>query len=76
MMPLSSAQLGTTLIVADLHTLDDAGLRKLMALGVMPGVEVVLEQRFPSYILKVGRTRAALDQGTVGHIFVKPAAIG
>lgn len=76
MVPLSSAPLGTPMIVTDLQTSNDAGLRKLTALGIMPGVEVILEQRFPSYILQVGRTRAALDRQVVQSIWVKPSAVG
>lgn len=70
MNALSTTKIGKTVTVAELQTTDHAMLRKLMAMGVLPGVDVTLEQRFPSYIVKIGRTRAALDHETVKSIWV------
>ncbi|RFP57814.1 MAG: ferrous iron transport protein A [Limnothrix sp. CACIAM 69d] len=56
--------------IAHLETQDDAMLRKLTALGILPGNQIAIEQRFPSYIVSIGRTRAALDRETVQCIFV------
>lgn len=74
MMALSSLKTGKIDTVACLKTSDDAMIRKLMAMGVLPGVSITLEQRFPSYIVKVGRTRAALDWETAQSIYVDGAA--
>ena len=41
-----------------------------MAMGVMPGIKVVLEQRFPSYIIQVGRSRTAIDSETAEAIYI------
>ncbi len=71
MIALSSAKNGELGTVAALKTEDEAVIRKLMAMGVTPGISITLEQRFPSYIIKVGRTRAALDRETAQSIFVK-----
>ena len=59
MIALSSVKSGEGGTVAALKTEDETLLRKLMAMGVSPGISITLEQRFPSYIIKVGRTRAA-----------------
>lgn len=37
-------------------------LRKLMALGVYPGLPIRLLQKFPAYVFQVGFTQVAVDQ--------------
>ena len=45
---------------------------RLAALGVIPGSELRLHQRSPSYVIEVGETTIALDAEIAGEIFVKP----
>lgn len=70
MIALASVKCGNSGTVAALKTEDEAMIRKLMAMGVSPGISITLEQRFPSYIIKVGRTRAALDRETAHMIYL------
>jgi DtxR family Mn-dependent transcriptional regulator len=44
---------------------------RLAALGVVPGSEVRLHQRAPSFVIEVGETTIALDPEIAGEIFVK-----
>jgi DtxR family Mn-dependent transcriptional regulator len=44
---------------------------RLAALGVIPGSEVRLHQRSPSYVIEIGETTIALDPEIAGEIFVK-----
>ncbi|MBD2253862.1 FeoA family protein [Nostoc parmelioides] len=71
MNALSTVKIGQPQTVVCLRTQDDAILQKLMAFGILPGSNLVLEQRFPSYIIMVGRTRTALDQETAQSIYVE-----
>lgn len=71
-MILSTAQPGTKATVAALVTQNDAIIKKLSAMGIYPGVSIVLEQRFPSYIVKVGRSRAAFDRHIARCIYLHP----
>ena len=71
MNALSTEIIGQSQTVVHLETDEHNVMRKLMALGIMPGSSLILEQRFPSYIIKVGHTRTALDAKTAGSIFVK-----
>ncbi|WP_017720990.1 FeoA family protein [Kamptonema formosum] len=71
MIALSAVKTGESGTVADLRTKDEAIIRKLMAMGVIPGIPITLEQQFPSYIIKVGRTRAAIDREIAQSIYVK-----
>ena len=45
---------------------------RLAALGVIPGSELRLHQRSPSYVIGIGETTIALDPEIAGEIFVKP----
>ena len=45
---------------------------RLAALGVVPGSELRLHQRAPSYVIEVGETTIALDPEIAGEIYVKP----
>jgi DtxR family Mn-dependent transcriptional regulator len=44
---------------------------RLAALGVVPGSELRLHQRAPSYVIEVGETTIALDPDIAGEIYVK-----
>jgi ferrous iron transport protein A len=70
MIALSCVKSGEGGTVAALKTEDETLLRKLMAMGVSPGISITLEQRFPSYIIKVGRTRASLDREIAQTIYL------
>ena len=70
MNALSQVQIGQVQTVAELQTQEAIVRRKLMALGITPGSSLIVEQRFPSYIVKVGYTRAALDREIAASIFV------
>lgn len=70
MNALSQVTIGQVHTVAKLRTNENKIRRKLMALGIAPGSNLIVEQRFPSYIVKVGYTRTALDREIAASIFV------
>ncbi|MDJ0574379.1 MAG: FeoA family protein [Xenococcaceae cyanobacterium MO_234.B1] len=70
MNALSKVKIGQVQTVAKLGTQETTVRRKLMAMGITPGSSLIVEQRFPSYIVKVGYTRAALDREIAATIFV------
>lgn len=49
-------------------------LRKFMALGLLPGVEVEILQVSPAYVLQVDFTQLAFDRQTASKIVVEPLA--
>lgn len=71
MNALSKVTIGQMQTIAKLQTKEAIVRRKLMALGITPGSSLIVEQRFPSYIVKVGYTRAALDRELAASIFVQ-----
>jgi Fe2+ transport system protein FeoA len=45
--------------------------RKLAALGILPGVAVVLVQRSPAFVFQIGNAEFAIDRGLAAHIRVR-----
>ncbi|NEP76461.1 FeoA family protein [Okeania sp. SIO2G5] len=72
MIALSSVSPGTSGMVASLATNDPAMLNRLLAMGISPGVNLHLEKRFPSYVIRSGRSRAALDEAIADVIYIQP----
>ncbi len=58
-------------IVTRLRSADDKVTQKLKMLGIIPGVSVILEQRFPRFVVRVGTNRFALDDRTITAIYVR-----
>jgi len=68
--PLTSMQVGQTGTIAKLDTKDGNTLRKLLAMGILPGMTIKMIQNFPAYVLQVGYTQVALDKETAQVIMV------
>lgn len=48
--------------VACLRTGNSQRLEKLLTLGILPGVEVEMLQRFPSFVFRIGHSQMAVDR--------------
>jgi len=57
--------------VTCLHDPGGSPARKLAAIGVLPGVEVVLVQRSPAFVFRMGHAEFAVDAELAGHIRVR-----
>jgi ferrous iron transport protein A len=73
-VPLTRIAKGQPVVVISLAHGSSHERGKLMALGILPGATVQLEQRFPSYIVTIGYTQVALDRETAGSILVADGA--
>lgn len=60
--------------IAYLATGNEKKLQKLMGMGVLPGSDLILARRFPSYIFKVGHSEFAVDEDLAREIFVRRAS--
>ena len=47
-----------------------APLAHLVAVGVVPGTELTLLQRYPAFVFRIGNTEFALDEGLARRIRV------
>lgn len=67
-MPLSDLKKKQSGRVAYLHTDDRLMLRKIMAMGVLPGMKLILLQKFPSFVFKIGESQFAVDKNIADNI--------
>lgn len=65
---LKSGEQGT---VTYFRNSDENTIKKLMAMGVTPGCSILLEQRFPAFVIRAGRTRLALDEAIARSVYVR-----
>lgn len=70
-LPLSELKTGQKGKIAYLYTKDNQKLQKLMVMGVLPGMDISLIQKFPAYVFQVGLTQVAIDQEIAKEIFVR-----
>ena len=68
--PLSEMEPGQGGRIMYIHTHGESSIHKLMAMGVLPGFNVSLIQRYPSFVFKVGQTQIAVDADIASEIFV------
>ena len=57
--------------VTRIHTQDHKKLKKIMAMGVLPGMTVTLIQKFPSYVFQVGQSQFGVDKELASCIHIK-----
>lgn len=69
--PLNFLKTKTQGVIAAIINKDDKVVKKLLAMGVHTGMQITLEQRFPSFVIRVGRTRIAIDKDIASSIKVK-----
>jgi DtxR family Mn-dependent transcriptional regulator len=70
-IPLTELKQGETAEIAYLAASDDKKMQKLMSMGVLPGTQMTLKQKFPSYIFKVGHSQFAVDDLLAREIHVR-----
>ena len=73
-LPLTRLAEGTRAVVTELLRVEDAAAAHLVAVGLLPGAEIRLVQRYPSYIFEIGHTEFAVDEGLAARIVVRPVA--
>jgi DtxR family Mn-dependent transcriptional regulator len=69
--PLSSIKAGKRVKVVYISTKSHASLDRLSGIGVIPGLELTIHQKFPSMILQYGETQLALDNDIAKNVFVR-----
>ena len=74
-LALTGLKAGETAVIAYLHSEDVSDLRKLMAIGALPGTQLTLRQRFPSYLLEMGHSQFAIDEEMARQIYVRRAGV-
>ena len=70
-LPLSSLPVNQKAEVTHLEMQDPQRLKKLIAIGVLPGSQITLLQRFPSYVFQIGWSQFSVDRELASSIYVK-----
>jgi len=69
-VPMSQLRQGQSGRIAYLHTHNRSKLRKIMAMGALPGLTVKLVQRFPSFVFQIGQSQFAIDRDLADQIYL------
>ncbi len=69
--PLDYLGTKTQGVIAAIRNKDEKIVKKLLAMGVHTGMQITLEQKFPAYIIRVGRSRIAIDKDIANSIKVR-----
>jgi Fe2+ transport system protein FeoA len=48
--------------VIRINTDDREKLKKIMAMGIFPGMTVTIIQKYPSYVFQIGQSQFAIDK--------------
>ena len=70
--PLTEARVGERCVVVRLEMTQVERVRRLVALGVMPGSAVEVHQRWPGVVFKMGYSEFAVDAELASSIYVQP----
>jgi DtxR family Mn-dependent transcriptional regulator len=69
-VPLSQLEQDQAGRIAYIHTKGRGRLQKLMAMGITPGMQLQVIQKFPSHVFQIGQTQIAVDEEIANEIFV------
>ncbi len=57
--------------IAYLQAKDQSQMQKLIGIGVIPGISIMLLQKFPSYVFQIGQSQFAVDKELASSIYVR-----
>ncbi len=57
--------------IAYLQARDKDQMQKLISIGALPGVSIVLKQKFPSYVFQIGESQFAVDKQLAQSVYVR-----
>jgi DtxR family Mn-dependent transcriptional regulator len=69
--PLKKLKRGQSGKIAYLHMDDPQRLRKLMAMGVLPGVAIHVKETYPAFVFEAGYSQFAIDEEIAADIYIR-----
>lgn len=69
---LSRLQPGQSACVVSIESTCESRLERLSVFGLTPGAKVTLQQRHPTFVLRVGYTELSLERQIADEIMVQP----
>jgi DtxR family Mn-dependent transcriptional regulator len=70
-MPLTELGKNKKSVVSHLQTQNRNALQKMIAMGILPKTKISLIQKFPSYVLQVGKSQFTIDKELAGYVYVR-----
>lgn len=70
-MPLTELEVNKKAKVSYLQTQDHDRLQKIIAMNALPNTEIILIQKFPSYVFQIGKSQFAIDKELASNIYVR-----
>ncbi len=70
---LTAMRVGAAGTISCLQEPESRAVRTLVAMGVLPGVDILLVQTYPAFVFRLGRAEFAIDATLADHIRVYPA---
>ena len=71
-LSLAKCPVGRKAKVSHIHTDDRQALRKILAMGALPDMDILLIQNFPSYVFQIGdNSRFSIDKELASLIYVQ-----
>lgn len=70
--PLDQWPIGKKAKVELIQLGDRVAVRKIIAMGALPGAEVLLVKKFPAYVLEISGARFSMDRELISLISVTP----
>lgn len=58
-------------VVTRLKATNDLTTQKLRAIGITPGIAITVEQRFPRFVVRIGRDRFTLSETVMNAVYVR-----
>jgi DtxR family Mn-dependent transcriptional regulator len=70
-MPLTDLGRNKKAKVSYLQTENRSSLQKMIAMGILPKTKINLIQKFPSYVIQVGKSQFTIDKELAGNVYVR-----
>ncbi len=70
-MPLFELSVKKKAKISYLQTQNYKILQKIIAIGALPKTEIMLLHKFPSYVIRIGKSQFAIDKELASHIYVR-----
>lgn len=67
---LTELETGEKARILKINTNDLTKMRKLTAFGIMPGLDIIMIQRYPAFVVQIGFTQVALDEDIASEIII------
>lgn len=70
LIPLAKMRAGQRGTIVSLLSKNNQTMHKLMALGVLPGMRVTVQQTYPGILFRIGHTQVAIDAELAQEIII------